>query len=704
MRGHARAENKGRHKMKKYVILTSLLALSACGGGSGGGGASVPLSPVTPTPSTTPVVVSLQGFSGGQQVNTENAELTNMSSYTVDYATDESTSKAAIEAYVAAHLTGGSTDLLNRSATRRSPSMRAAAATRDAFAEADAAITQMKQVVYDIVNMGTDETNINAYVTAHKDAMVNALLLLGRSGVNSSMTNSELLDELDAARQAIGTAYGSEISSTNIMDVLDWFDETNFGISKQKMDTVRLKDTGQDAFFKFALDDTGKITSVSLWENTIGEYGNTYTTGANRARIYIATSGEHAGEAVYEIGAGVVNLNPFGTDDNPYANSDAGDLSRNGNTFSNNVNFYSFVIDGKEFEIISQHPLTVAQMKARLKNEAIQKANKTMHSQNSAESESYVSELTDDVNDLFAAIDAYSFTEDDSGNIVPTGVVSQVATMTGMGKGFGSDGSKKLSYADFGYSTLTRTMGNESETNHLTYAGGYDARRMTPGDTANLLADNSTFTGTAMVTVEDNHDDKVNNDNDRFTATLYRDDTAQLKYNVDGSHNVTSTLTMANLKAIQSDGDDAVALDSDWYTTVVSRDESTPNIVKYRFDSTNANNTPKNIAAVHQFFTVDGTGNIIRNEAEPVAVDNQIVKTDVSNNNINTSNNGTVVTDNFALHGNFEVNYYGADKHSPTEATAGIYMAEHYHDGTGGTPDTVQHEVSVYGVFGGLKD
>lgn len=157
--------------MKKYVILTSLLALSACGGGSGGGGtASVPLSPTTPT--TTPVAVSLQGFSGGQQVNTENAELTNMSSYTVDYATSESASKTAIEEYVAAHLTGGSTDLLNRSATRRSPSMRAAAATRDAFAEADAAITQMKQVVYDIVNMGTNETDINAYVTEHKDAMV----------------------------------------------------------------------------------------------------------------------------------------------------------------------------------------------------------------------------------------------------------------------------------------------------------------------------------------------------------------------------------------------------------------------------------------------------------------------------------------------------------------------------------------------------
>ena len=111
--------------MKKYVILTSLLALSACGGGSGGGGtASVPLSPVTPTPSTTPVAVSLQGFSGGQQVNTENAELTNMSSYANDYAafTDvngnpvaagEAGTKAGMIEYVNHYLTGGSTDLLN---------------------------------------------------------------------------------------------------------------------------------------------------------------------------------------------------------------------------------------------------------------------------------------------------------------------------------------------------------------------------------------------------------------------------------------------------------------------------------------------------------------------------------------------------------------------------------------------------------------
>jgi len=684
--------------MKRYFILTSVIALAACGGGSGGGIPAVPSSPSTPTTPTTPVTVTLQGFSGGTTVNSENAGLTNMASYTNTYATDAETSKAQMIAYVNSHLSG-STDLLNRSASTRKSTVRA---TRDAFADADAAITQMKQVVYDIVNMGDDGAAIDAYVTEHKDAMVNALLLLGQTGVTSDMTNEQLMDKLGDARNAIIADTSndfSDITSANIMEVLDWFDE-RFGMTRERMDKVKLRDTGQDAHFKFALDDTGKITSVSLWENAIGEYGSAYTTGANRARIYINNSGN----AAYEMGTTVANLNPFGTDADPYMKSDEGDFYRDGNTFSNTVNFYTFNIGGEEMEIVSQTPLTVDEIKVKLKNAVIEDINKVMHSQpGDSQSQDNVIAFTEQANTLFTAINNFDFPVTD-GYVTVTETVAQTATMNGLGKGFGSDGSKKLSYADFGYSTLTRTTSEGSESQHLTYAGGYDARRMTPGDTENLLADNSTFTGTAVVTVEDEDRREVANPGGSgthteksFTSALYRDNTAQLKYNIAGS-TVTNTLTMANLKAVESSGDNPVATGKDWYTMVISKDEGS-NTATYTFDSTD-----KDIATIHQFYTVDNMGQIRRNEHDTVTVANQIVKTDISGNDINTTNNGTNVGNNFALHGNLEANYYGENQHNPTEATAGFWMSEHYHDGVGGAADTHKHELSVYGVFGGLKD
>lgn len=684
--------------MKRYFILTSVIALTACGGGSGGGIPAVPSSPSTPSNPTTPVTVTLQGFSGGTTVNSENAGLTNMASYTNTYATNAEASKAQMILYVNDHL-GGSTDLLNRSASTRKSTVRA---TRDEFADADAAITQMKQVVYDIVNMGDDGTAIDAYVTEHKDAMVNALLLLGQTGVTSDMTNEQLMDKLGDARDAIIADTSndfSEITSANIMEVLDWFDE-RFGMTRERMDKVKLRDTGQDAHFKFALDDTGKITSVSLWENAIGEYGSAYTTGANRARIYINNSGN----AAYEMGTTVANLNPFGTDSDPYMKSDEGDFYRNGDSFANTVNFYKFTIGGKEMEIVSQTPLTVAEIKAKLKDAVIEDINKVMHSQpGDSQSQDNVIAFTAQANALFTAINNFDFPVTD-GYVTVTETVAQTATMNGLGKGFGSDGSKKLSYADFGYSTLTRTTSEGSESQHLTYAGGYDARRMDPADTENLLADNSTFTGTAVVTVEDEDRLEVANPGGSgthteksFTSALYRDNTAQLKYNIAGS-TVTNTLTMANLKAVESSGDNPVATGKDWYTMVISKDEGS-NTATYTFDSTD-----KDIATIHQFYTVDNTGQIRRNEHDTVTVANQIVKTDISGNDINTTNNGTNVGNNFALHGNLEANYYGENQHNPTEATAGFWMSERYHDGVGGAADTHKHELSVYGVFGGLKD
>ena len=63
--------------MKRYVMLTSVLALAACGGGSGGGGSAGTPSGgyVAPRPAVTPGVA------------TSNAEITNMSSEIIVFCT-----------------------------------------------------------------------------------------------------------------------------------------------------------------------------------------------------------------------------------------------------------------------------------------------------------------------------------------------------------------------------------------------------------------------------------------------------------------------------------------------------------------------------------------------------------------------------------------------------------------------------------------
>ena len=127
--------------MRKYLVLTSIFALSACGGGGGsgdfGGHAAHPTTPGNPP-------IHMQGFSGGQTVHANNAALTNMSSYTVDYGTDEDTTKQAMIDYVNTHLGNSRGIFQDRSATRSS-SMRARDGEVDAeeFARADAAITEM---------------------------------------------------------------------------------------------------------------------------------------------------------------------------------------------------------------------------------------------------------------------------------------------------------------------------------------------------------------------------------------------------------------------------------------------------------------------------------------------------------------------------------------------------------------------------------
>ena len=671
--------------MKKSLVLTSLLALAACGGGSGGtggsggsgtGGGGIPAAPV----------ITVPGFSAGTTVNANNTDLTNMSSYTVDYGTNEDTTKQKMINYVNAHL-GGSRGLLNNTraaSTQRSGGMRVDDAE---FAAADAALTQMKQIVYDMVHKSEQGTAaLTAYVAQYKDAIIQALRLADQQ-VPDDASVAQLVTLFNVFKTASG------ITSENLVAKMNEFDLNNFEITKYALDGVRLKDTGEEGFFKFKLDDTGAIESVALMEDPISEYGSSW---ANK-RIII----DNSGDAVAVAPDAIWGLNPFNTD---YLTDMAGTLVRNGTEFSNTVHFYEFDLgkynegtgalaftstilqpdDLKKIELNSEDLLTPETAKAKLKEYIISKVNKKIHNQHGEDNQTDLDRALAVVNWYFDKIDSEinnAFVEG-----AWQGDIHQVATMHGMGK---EDGVK-LKYSDFGYASLTRTMGNKQDTNYLTYVGGYDQRRMN-NDVANTDLDGATFTGTSIVTVEDHHKNKNTNTETTNTA-LYKDTTATLRYDVVGDK-AKHTLTMANLKAI----DGGATLGSDWYTMVVSGTEGVTNAAGNPEMKVAFNAAGKDIDADYQFFKAADDGSITRNENLTAA--NQVVKTDGTEFAIDMTD-GVDLGNGHRAQGSASAEYYGQDTTNPTEATAGVWMDERWATGD----NKIQHELSVYGAFGGQKD
>lgn len=676
--------------MRKYLVLVSLFALTACGGGGGsgdfGGHAGHPTTPGNPP-------IRMQGFSGGQTVHANNATLTNMSSYTVDYGTDEDTTKQAMIDYVNTHLGNSRGIFQDRSATRSS-SMRArdGEVVAEEFARADAAITEMKQVLYDMVGKPND-TALRTYVSRYRYSVVNAL----------KMQNVAVTDEtsIDALVAAFNTLKGDNSWTTeNIMAALDEFDSHEFEITKHKLDEVRLKDTGEEGFFKFSLDDTGTIRSVALMEDPTSEYGSSW---ANK-RIIIED-----GVAVAVAPDETYGLNPFGAD---YVTDKAGVLVRNGTSFSNDVHMYEFNLgkyntdgtplvltsghdvstilqpdDLKKIEITSENALDVAAAKEQLIQYVIEKVNKKIHNQGGGDIPVDLQDAVEVVNWYINRINSIINT----GAIAAAdnGVVHQVATMHGMGK---EDGVR-LKYSDFGYAKLTRTQGDAtSGSQYLTYVGGYDQRRMDNTDLEhNTLESGATFTGTAIVTVEDHHKNKTLDTESRNTA-LYKDTSAELRYDiVNEGTQAQHTLTMNNLKAM----DGTVSTNSDWYSMVVQGTEGVDNM-RVQFDSTG-----KTIDENYQFFVASNDGSISRNEHEHIASGDQLVNTTgATPMTVNMTNGTTLADEVHKMNGSATAEYYGQDEHNPTEATAGFWVDERWANDN----NTIQHELSVYGAFGGQKD
>ena len=669
--------------MKKYLVLTSIFALAACGGGGGGsggpGGSSTPHS-------STPPITAVQGFSGGTTVNANNAELTNMSSYTVDYGTSENATKQAMVNYVQSKLGSAKGLSLTRSASSRESNRDGF--TPEQFANADAALTQMKQVVYDLVTRADDPAALTTYVTRYRTSVIQALKLADQT-VDDNASVGELLTAFTTFKTSAG------LTTENLVEKMDQFDHDEFEITKHRLDDVRLKDTGEEGFFKFKLDTAGKIQSVALMEDPTSEYGSSW---ANK-RVILSD-----GHAVQTGPGEGGTLNPFDTD---YLTDKAGVLVRNGTSFSNDVHYYEFQLgkynegtgalvltsghdasamlqpdDLKKIEITSEAALTPETAKEQLVQYIIEKINKKIHNQDS--------NIDDDLQDAIEVANWYidkinASIDTDAIAAANQGIIHQVATMHGMGK---EDGVK-LKYSDFGYASLTRSMpGKPNETQYLTYVGGYDDRRM-DNAVLNDDLDGATFTGTAIVTVEDHHRNKTLDTESRKTA-LYKDTTAQLQYNIVGDK-ARHTLTMGGLKAI----DGQVTTNSDWYSMVVQGTEDNPNL-SVTFDATG-----KTIDSDYQFFVADAEGNITRNEANSIAAGDRIVNSTGTANTINmVTGTQSLIEEHHKLNGSASAEYYGQDPSNPTEATSGVWMDERWAN----EGNTIQHEVSVYGAFGGQKD
>ena len=680
--------------MKKYAVLTSVLALAACGGGSGGGG-SHSGAPVDIRPT-----ITVEGFNAGTTVNANNTQLTNMSSYTVDYGTSENATKQAMVDYVTSHL-GSSRGLLSRAATRDSMQSRDGF-TDEQFAAADTAIREMKQVIYDmVVKSETSASALTQYVTKYKSYVVNALKM-----ADQAVSEDTSVEDLITAFTTFKTT--NSLTSANVLAFGDQLDHDAFGITKTRLDQVRLKDTGGEGFLKFALDEFGQIQSVSLLEDPMGEYG---TSWANK-RIVINGSG--GAEAVAPDATW--GLNPFETE---YLTDQAGVLHRNGTgtEFTNTVKSYEFTLgkynegegaltltsghsassilqpdDFKKIELISEEALTPETAREKLVHYLIEKVNKKIHNQHGADNALDLQDAVEVVNWYINKIDSVM-----NSSFVSTSFLSdvqQTATMHGMGT---TDGVK-LKYSDFGYAKLVRNDGvHDSETSYLTYTGGYDQRRMDNTPSNNNLENGATFTGTAVVTVEDEHEDKQNSSNDYKHVALYKDTNATLTYNVVNPTTASHTLTMTGLKATD-DANNGATVNSDWYNVVVTGTENSNNM-QVAFDANG-----KTIDSDFQFFKVVD-GNVLRNQANSALVpsNEQIVMTNNGNpgHTINTVDGTTsTVEGHHRLNGTASAEYYGQDAANPTEATAGFWMDERYAN----DDNNIQHELSVYGAFGGQKD
>lgn len=230
--------------MKKIALLTSILALAACGGGSGSGGGSAPIMPDAPVVPDTPVVPE-EPFV--DSVADSNSEITSMIS----------NSEYQVARYVAYKLGDYAADVnLSRSATTRGAFV-PQAPTGDTDYDTARELVDLAAWLVDDTTSESDIVEMFNKSTLDKNKIKSAL---------------KLMDDMYCF---VG---GDAVETARRIKEHD-FDEPSADL-QQKTEVFNLEDvrfiTG-DAFdteeFTISVDETGKVNALNLRGNTLERTG-----------------------------------------------------------------------------------------------------------------------------------------------------------------------------------------------------------------------------------------------------------------------------------------------------------------------------------------------------------------------------------------------------------------------------------------------
>lgn len=224
--------------MKRYFILTSVLALAACGAGSGGGGVD----------GGTGVNIGRATYSTPSSVRSANSAVTQMETFSSN--ADEIVAKVQ-KAGINLSNGGSSVNNMRPSVTRSAVSADtlASAFTNQATNIQKLAMAELKNM-YDIVNDGEYFNN------ASETQLRNAFLLAGNDADDFDASNRS------GMRAEIESRYVAVLDDLVAKDGSDylWSPKTDV------LENVNFRMSGEDSYIKFTLNEEGKIVSAAKYD------------------------------------------------------------------------------------------------------------------------------------------------------------------------------------------------------------------------------------------------------------------------------------------------------------------------------------------------------------------------------------------------------------------------------------------------------
>ena len=539
--------------MKKALILTSVIALTACSTGGGEYNPGHTHGSAGHSTVSTPVFVPVPSANESLTVDPENANITGMASSTI---TNEAAVRASMVSYVLGKMPGiytndNLTAMLPRGASNRNLRDGDELTDEQKFFIANKKLTAMKATL----NAMASADDLEAYIDAHQASVAEALLLFGQD-----------IDLQDIDPTVLLADFNAIVEGTDIATAIETFEAAqSFVYDTAMLDTVRFQDAGDaNAYFKFHLDGD-EIDKVAVFEgNEVNDYGwFTKTDNSN---------GKEFGKTLYGY--------RFTLDSLPTE----GEF-----TEAQLATFAWFnTITGKD-DIINLRfrngsgTLTNDQIKNEMLNTLEKEFEDFIGGQHGGLPELVNPDLAYQqyVQMINAAFSALGPDEVVFGQTITP--LTLTVTMQGIGKDLG------LKYSDLGYADLKDVHEDAEGTlveehTYSPYAGGYADRVVDPGNTS------ATYTGTAIAGVE--WKTQTANGDKSGNGMLVRNDNAQLSY--DGSTGI-STLIMNNLR------NDA---GEKWYNVTVSGDFNGEHAsdLTFTFDATG-----KTTDAAYDFITNPAT-------------------------------------------------------------------------------------------------